>query len=83
MHTSPSSLKKKKGNSKKIGPWQRCELPRNSKKTTAQLSVCGYKKFSLDTLGDHVNTCTAQEVSQKTYDCVVEQLPDLFPTTVL
>ena len=45
------------------------------------LSVCGYKKFQLDTLCDHVNTCTTHSGVKKTHDWTVDQLPHLFRPT--
>jgi len=41
----------------------------------------GSKKFQLDSVGDHVNTCTNHSGVQKTHDWTVDQLPDLFHTT--
>ena len=41
----------------------------------------GSKKFKLDTVGDHVNTCTTHSGTQKNHDWTVNQLPDLFHTT--
>ncbi len=43
--------------------------------------VCGCRKIQVDTLGDHLCTCTTHSGAKKTYDCVVDQLPDLFRTT--
>jgi hypothetical protein len=46
------------------------------------LAVCGCRKFQVDTLGDHLCTCTTHSgVSKKTHDWSVDQLPDLFRTT--
>jgi hypothetical protein len=45
------------------------------------LTVCGYRKFKIDTLGDHLFTCTAHSGAKKTHDWVVGQLADLFRTT--
>jgi hypothetical protein len=45
------------------------------------LATCGSRKFQLDPLGDHLNTCTAHSGVKKTHDWMVDQLPDLFHTT--
>jgi hypothetical protein len=45
------------------------------------LSVCGYKEFHLDPLGDHLCTCTVHSGAKKAHDCPVDQLTDLFHTT--
>jgi hypothetical protein len=45
------------------------------------LVVCGCRKFQLDTMEDHLCTCTAHSGAKKTHDWVVEQLTDLFRTT--
>ncbi len=45
------------------------------------LSTCGCKKFHLDTLAEHVSTCTAHSGAKKAHDWAVEQLADLFRTT--
>ena len=45
------------------------------------LAACGYRKFQLDTMGDHLCTCTTHSGSKKDHDWVVEQLADLFRTT--
>ena len=45
------------------------------------LSVCGCKKFQLDTLGDHLYTCTTHSGAKKDHDWVVDQITDLFHTT--
>ena len=50
--------------------------------TELPLSVCGFKKFTLDVLGDHVSTCTTHSGAKKTHDWAVEQLADLFRTTL-
>ena len=44
------------------------------------LSTCGCKKFAIDTLGDHVTTCTTHSGAKKTHDRTVDQLVDLFLT---
>ena len=41
----------------------------------------GYRKFQLDPLGDHLNTCTAHSGAKKAHDWMVDQLADLFRTT--
>jgi hypothetical protein len=38
---------------------------------------CGCKKFKVDTLGDHLSTCTAHSGVKKSHDWVVGQLTDL------
>ena len=45
------------------------------------LATCGCKKFQLDPLGDHLNTCTAHSGAKKAHDWMVDQLADLFRTT--
>ena len=45
------------------------------------LSVCGCKKFVIDVLDDHVNTCTVHSGAKKDHDWEVDQLTDLFHTT--
>jgi hypothetical protein len=45
------------------------------------LAVCGYRKFQLDAMGDHLCTCTAHSGAKKAHDWAVEQLADLFCTT--
>jgi hypothetical protein len=42
---------------------------------------CGCKKFQVDALGDHLNTCTAHSGAKKAHDWSVGQLADLFRTT--
>ncbi len=53
--------------------------------TENPLSTCGYRKFQLDPLGEHLNTCTTHSGSKKTHglahDWTVDQLADLFRTT--
>ncbi len=49
--------------------------------TELPLSACGCKKFSIDTLGDHVSTCTSLSGAKKAHDWVVDQIADLFHTT--
>jgi hypothetical protein len=44
-------------------------------------ATCGCRKFQLDHLGDHLNTCTTHSGAKKTYDWMVDQVPDFFPTT--
>jgi hypothetical protein len=44
-------------------------------------TTCGCRKFQLDPLGDHLNTCTAHSGAKKTHDWMVDQVPDLFRTT--
>jgi hypothetical protein len=45
------------------------------------LAVCGCRKFKIDTLGDHLCTCTAHSGAKKAHDWSVGQLADLFRTT--
>jgi hypothetical protein len=45
------------------------------------LTVCGCRKVQVDTLGDHLCTCTTHLGVKKTHDWSVDQLPDLFRTT--
>ena len=45
------------------------------------LEACGCRKFQIDSLGDHINTCTTHSGTKKTHDWVVDQLTDLFRTT--
>jgi hypothetical protein len=45
------------------------------------LVSCGCRKFHLDTMGDHLCTCTLHSGTKQTHDWVVEQLFDLFHTT--
>ena len=45
------------------------------------LATCGCRKFQLDPLGDHLNTCTAHSGVKKTHDWTVDQIVDLFHTT--
>jgi hypothetical protein len=45
------------------------------------LTGCGCKKFQLDTLGDHLCTCTSHSGAKKAHDWTVDQLVDLFLTT--
>ena len=45
------------------------------------LATCGCRKFQLDPLGDHLNTCTTHSGAKKTHDWAVDQLADLFRTT--
>ncbi len=46
------------------------------------LFVCGCKELGCDVLGDHISTCTAHSGAKKAHDWVVEQLADLFRTTL-
>jgi hypothetical protein len=45
------------------------------------LSGCGCKKFRLDSLGDHLYTCTTHSGVKKDHVWVVDQITDLFRTT--
>jgi hypothetical protein len=44
------------------------------------LTTCGSRKFQLDPLGDHLNTCTTHSGAKKTHDWMVDQIADLFRT---
>jgi hypothetical protein len=48
--------------------------------TELPLSACGCRKFQIDTLGDHLCTCTAHSGAKKAHDWVVGQIADLFRT---
>ena len=45
------------------------------------IGTCGCRKFQLDPLGDHLNTCTTHSGAKKAHDWAVDQLADLFRTT--
>jgi hypothetical protein len=45
------------------------------------LATCGCRKFQLDPLGDHLNTCTTHSGAKKTHDWMVDQIVDLVLTT--
>jgi hypothetical protein len=45
------------------------------------LVTCGSRKFQVDPLGDHLNTCTAHSGAKKVHDWTVDQITDLFRTT--
>ena len=45
------------------------------------LVTCGCRKFQLDPLGDHLNTCTAHSGAKKAHDWMVDQIADLFRKT--
>jgi hypothetical protein len=45
------------------------------------LTACGCRKFQLDTMGDHLCTCTTHSGVKKAHDWTVDQLTDLFRTT--
>jgi hypothetical protein len=45
------------------------------------LAVCGCRKFGIDSLGDHLCTCTAHSGVKKAHDWEVDQLVDLFRST--
>jgi hypothetical protein len=44
-------------------------------------ATCGCRKFQLEPLGDHLNTCTTHSGAKKTHDWMVDQVADLFRTT--
>ncbi len=41
----------------------------------------GCRKFQLDPLGDHLNTCTTHSGAKKSHDWMVDQVADFFRTT--
>jgi hypothetical protein len=45
------------------------------------LPVFGCRKFGIDSLGDHLCTCTTHSGVKKAHDWVVDQFADLFRTT--
>jgi hypothetical protein len=45
------------------------------------LATCCCRKFQVDPLGDHLNTCTAHSGAKKAHDWTVDQITDLFHTT--
>jgi hypothetical protein len=45
------------------------------------LGTGGCRKFQLDPLGDHLNTCTTHSGVKKAHDWMVDQVPDFFRTT--
>ena len=45
------------------------------------LAVCGYRKFQIDSLGDHISTCNTHSSAKKEHDWSVDQVADLFRTT--
>jgi hypothetical protein len=45
------------------------------------LPARGCRKFEIDTLGDHLCTCTTHSGVKKTHDWTVDQLADHFRTT--
>jgi len=44
-------------------------------------ATCVSRKFQLDPLGDHLNTCTVHSGAKKVHDWMVDQVADLFHTT--
>ena len=42
------------------------------------LATCGCRKFRLDPLGDHLNTCPAHSGAKKAHDWMVDQVADFF-----
>jgi hypothetical protein len=42
------------------------------------LATCDCRKFQLDPLGDHLNTCTTHSGVKKAHDWMVDQVADLF-----
>jgi hypothetical protein len=57
------------------------QIPVMAEKPLALVVPSGCKKFQLDSLGDHLNTCTSHSGAKKTHDWMVDQFPDLFRTT--
>jgi hypothetical protein len=49
--------------------------------TEKPLATCGSRKFQLDPLGDHLNTCTAHSGAKKAHDWMVDQVADFFRRT--
>jgi hypothetical protein len=49
--------------------------------TGVPLSTSGWRKFQIDTIGDHLYTCTVHSGVKKTHDWVVDVITDLFFTT--
>ena len=47
----------------------------------ADRDLCGCRTFQLDSLGDHLNTCTDHSGVKKAHDWMVDQVADLFRTT--
>ena len=45
------------------------------------IETCGSRKFQIDPLGDHLNTCTTHSGVKKAHDWTTDQLDDLFRTT--
>jgi hypothetical protein len=45
------------------------------------LATSGCRKFQLDPLGDHLNTCTTHSGAKKAHDWMVDQVADLFRKT--
>ncbi len=45
------------------------------------LSTCGFRKFQIDSFGDHLCSCTSHSGVKKTHDWVTDQISDLFRTT--
>jgi hypothetical protein len=45
------------------------------------LATSGCRKFQLDPLGDHLNTCTAHSGAKKAHDWMVDQVADFFRKT--
>ena len=46
-----------------------------------KLVVCGFRRFQIDPLGDHLCTCVIHSDVLKAHDWVVDQITDLFHTT--
>jgi hypothetical protein len=42
------------------------------------IATCGYRKFQLDPLGDHLNTCTTHSGAKKAHDWMVDQVADFY-----
>ncbi len=54
------------------------QIPVISEKT---LVSCGCRKFQIDSLGDHISTCTSHSGAKKAHDWSIDQITDLFRTT--
>jgi hypothetical protein len=57
------------------------QIPVLTEKSLTLVVASGCKKFHLDSLGDHLNTCTSHSGAKKAHDWMVDQFPDLFHIT--
>ncbi len=53
----------------------------NKQHSMKPFATCGCRKFQLDPLGDHLNTCTVHLGAKKAHDWMVDQVADFFRTT--